>query len=220
MSNPEVLLILDNSLRMALITFLALFFVFLLYALWRRRRVPRDLGDLIEEEIEPQLSEGLLGQSEPRQASPPVARNFLRTALRALILASGLATLSFFVYGFAPLPYLHNFATERSWQTQPLRLTALKFERFHEGFSLEGEVWNQTREPIEGLRAIIKIRDRNRDLLDAVEATVRPQPLGPGRKGDFQFRYTENSAFLWGYQVEFHDAQDDILPHVEGFDIR
>ena len=217
--NAETLLILDWALRTALFFFLAVFAFCLVFASLRWRRKKRSLARYFEEELARRFADGEDDSNQSPQPGYTPSTNRWRTVFHSLALSGGLSAVFFLLLSFAPLPFLHNFATERSWRTDPLRLTALTFERYYEGFSLEGEVWNQSEEPVEGLRAIITIWDRNRDTLEKLVEEVRPQPLEPGKAGRFSLRYDENSPFLYGYQVEFVDAEGSLLPHVEGFDV-
>ncbi len=220
--NAETLLILDGAVRVSLTVFLGLFLFFLVFAALRWRRKKKSLARYFEDELASRFADpdGESAPPPPEQPAPYLPEtNRWKTVFHSLALSGGLAALFFFLMCFAPLPFLHNFATERSWRTEPLRLTALSYERFYEGFSLNGEVWNQSQEPIQGLRAIVTIRDRNRDTLDKRILEVKPSPLEAGKAGQFSLRYAEKSPFIYGYQVEFIDGEGSLLPHIEGFDV-
>ncbi len=219
--NAETLVIVDWAVRASLIAFLALFAAFFLYSWFRSRRKKRALARYFEEELARRFADP---ERQDTPTAPPEAytprSNRWRSAVRSLVLSAVLTALFFVGICFVPLPFLHNFATERAWNMEPLRLTGLTFERFYEGFSVEGEVWNQTEEPIDGLQALITIWDHNRDTLEKKLVTILPHPLEAGKAGRFSLRYEENSPFLSGYKVEFLDANGDLVPHVEGFDVR
>ncbi len=215
--NDEKLIILDACLRNALVVFLVFLLAFLAYSLLRFRQRRKQLAEYFEDRYMAVL-EADEREAEGRHFTPKIA--LLQPLFRSLILSLVLATASFLFFALAPFPFLHNFATARNWQTSPLRLTLLQYERFHEGFSLDGEVWNQTEEAFEGVQAIIKIRDHQDDILDELAISVRPDPLQPGRAGQFELRYTEHSPFLSSYQVTFRNSEGRVLPHVEGFDVR
>ncbi len=221
--NAETLVIVDWAVRASLIAFLSFFGLFFLYSWFRSRRKKQALARYFEEELarrfaNPDQERAETGADSPRVYTPK--SNRWRSALRSLTLATVLTALFFVGICFVPLPFVHNFATERAWRMEPLRLTGLTFERFYEGFSVEGEVWNQTEEPMDGLQALITIWDHNRDTLEKKVVKILPQPLEAGKAGRFSFRYEENSPFLAGYKVEFLDANGDLVPHVEGFDVR
>ena len=219
--NSETLAIIDNAIRFSLLAFVCFFAFFQIYAALRLRRRTRRLADYFQEEFENHLREEALEEAVEEKEDPVVlTSNRLRTAFHSLALAAFLAALCFLLFSFAPLPFFHNFATDLAWQTTPLRLTALSFERFHEGFSLDGEVWNQTQEPIAQLQVVVTIWDHNREPLDEVAVSVSPQPLDAGKAGRFEMRYEKNSPFLYGYQVAFRDGEGSIVPHLEGFNVR
>ena len=101
----------------------------------------------------------------------------------------------------------------------PLRLTTLSYERFHEGFSLRGEVWNQTQDSLQGVTARVQVLGSENELLENVPVPVEPDPL-PGRSpGTFQLNYTKNSPFLHGYRVTFESVLGAPIPHIKGFDV-
>ena len=210
--NPETLLILDNSLRYSLLTFLSLFLFFVGFARWRSLVSKWRLTERFRQRWRHQYPGA---EEEPEFFALRI--NYLRTWLRCGVLAAGLAGLSFVVYSLVPIPFLANFATNSSWQIAPLRLTTLQFDRFHEGFSLNGEIWNQTGESIRDLRAVITIWDHNREQLDSVAVNVTPSPLGAKSGGQFSFTYSRNSPLIYGYNVNFVDAEGDEILHQQGF---
>ena len=142
----------------------------------------------------------------------------MRSATHALFLSAVMAILFFLFIAFTPLPLVENFATVPR-EVAPLRLTALIYERFYEGFSLEGEVWNQTSEPIDNLTAVIKIWGADQETLEEVPLAVEPRPLPGGSAGVFHLRYTKNSPFLYGYEVSFATREGEVIPHIKGFDV-
>lgn len=144
-------------------------------------------------------------------------RSFFRTALLA-----GLVTAIFFlVLAFTPFSFFDNFTSATSFEDPaPLRLTAVVYERFYEGFSLNGEVWNQTGQALEGLQARITVWGKDRKVLDQLMLPVEPSSLPPGTPGTFSARYEKNSPFLEGYQIQFVSATGEPVPHVKGFDIK
>ena len=147
-------------------------------------------------------------------------RFFMRSAVHALMLSGALGMVVALFISLAPLPFLENFATVPLLQVSPLRVTALTFERFHEGFSLEGEVWNQSEEPMEDFKAMIRIWKSERELLEEVSLDVMPRPLPAGTAGTFRLRYARNSPFLYGYDVYFAGGDGEVVPHIKGFDVR
>ena len=129
------------------------------------------------------------------------------------------AALFFLIYVFTPLPIFDNFASGDAWRITPLRLTAVTYDRFYEGFSLEGEVWNQTETPLIRLQSVVKIWGSDDKLLDEVVVPVEPAVLPGGTAGTFDLLYENNSPFIKGYQVSFVDQEGKAIPHVTGFDI-
>ena len=210
--NPETLLILDNSLRYALLTFLSLFLFFVGFASWRSRARKWRLTERFRQRWQHRYQGA---GDEPEFFALQI--NYLRTWFRCGMLAAGLAGFSFLVYSLVPLPFLANFATNPSWQIAPLRLTALQLDRFHEGFSLDGEIWNQTGESIQDLQAVITIWDHNREQLDSVVVKVTPSPLGAKSGGKFSLTYNRNSPLIYGYKVDFLHAEGDEILHQKGF---
>ena len=186
--NPEIVGILDMSLRLALWTFWGIFSIAALYAVltWA-------------------FSSGRY--------------NVLRPCWHGFLLASMIGGFSFFVYALAPFPLLHNFSTSESWKKVPLRLTALSFDRFQDGFSLTGEVWNQQDEPLPDIQVIVTIRDHNKELLEEVTLATEPPLLEPGQTAQFELDYRRNSTLLYGYEVRFQTAQGEPIQHIAGFNV-
>jgi len=144
-------------------------------------------------------------------------RSFFRTALVAGLVAG----IFFLVLAFTPVSFFDNFASATSLEDPaPLRLTAVVYERFFEGFSLDGEVWNQTEQAMDGLQAQITVWGKDKKVLDRLMLPIQPSPLIPGTPGTFSVRYEKNSPFLEGYQVQFVSATGQPVPHVKGFDIK
>ena len=130
-----------------------------------------------------------------------------------------LGLLFFLVFMFTPLPIFKNFAAGDTWKITPLRVTAVTYDRFYEGFSMEGEVWNQTEGPLLQLQTVISIWGTDDKLLDEVKVPVEPTILPGGKAGTFRLLYEENSPFIKGYQVSFLDQEGRVVPHVTGFDV-
>jgi len=142
-----------------------------------------------------------------------------RISLQSSLLAILLGLFGTLIYLFLPLPFFENFAAGSEWKIVPLRVTAISYDRFYEGFSLEGEVWNQTRdEPLE-LTARIEVVGNDDKPLDEIEIRVKPSPLEPGKAGTFEIRYTEYSPFIKGYRVAFFSVDGRRIPHLTGFDV-
>jgi len=156
---------------------------------------------------------------------PKAGMNRLRTAFHAVLLSALLAGLIFLGVSFLPLPFLDNFASVRDLQEWPLRLTALVYQRTYEGFTLQGEVWNQTKAPIENAQAVVRIWGKDRNLLDTVTVPLEPnslpppQPGTPSHPGSFNLTYNKNSPFIYGYEVAFLGADGKVIPHIKGFDV-
>ena len=218
--NERTLEILDQSLKYSLWAFLFIFLVSLCFIALRLKARKQGLVDYLRDEFEKRYQREMVGEDlgEVVDGAVPLS-NRVRMATKALILSVALAFVCFLLAGFTPLSFFGNFATETTRETGPLRLTLLTYERFFEGFSLEGEVWNQTEEPMTGLKALVSVWKSEQELLDEVSVQVEPDPLPALSAGTFSLRYTENSPFLYGYQVSFEDEQNLKVPHVEGFDV-
>lgn len=208
--SPHAIDILDRALVYAIWTFLVSYAIILLIARSRFRKRSRRVGDLY----------AAIPSPDPSSPSDSLRRllNPWRTAGNALLLALFLGGLVFVVYSFVPLPHTANLVSSAAWQIRPLRVTLLQYERFHEGFSVEGEVWNQTEESVTGLRVAVEVVGTDGKPLDEVIAEVSPRPLPPGRPGYFQVRYAERSPFIEGYRLSFLDAEGERIPHLTGFD--
>ncbi|MFQ5740118.1 MAG: FxLYD domain-containing protein [Acidobacteriota bacterium] len=218
--NAETLRIIDTAVLYSLLVFLVSFALLLIYSVWSWHKRARTLAESRLQEIEPSGGETPTGVSGPPRRPPYVpVQNRLRTALRSLLVSQGVAWVCFVTLCFVPLPFLHNFATGGDWQRVPLRLTLLRYERTYEGFSLQGEVWNQMPEPIDSLQAVVTIVDRNGDRVDRLTIPVTPQPLEAGEAGRFECSYAKKSPFLSGYQIAFTRGDLSALPYVEGFDV-
>jgi len=145
----------------------------------------------------------------------------IRSFFRAAVLAGLVAAIFFLIVAFTPLSFFENFATATSLEEPaPLRLTAVVYERFFEGFTLDGEVWNQTGQVMDGVRVQVTIWGKDKKQLDRLVLPVEPSPLLPGNPGKFSVRYEKNSPFLEGYEVHFVSAKGDPIPHVKGFDVK
>ncbi|MDA2929269.1 hypothetical protein MYX84_04860, partial [Acidobacteria bacterium AH-259-O06] len=216
--SEQILQILDQSLTYSLWAFLLIFIIILFFIALRLKARKRGLADYFREEFEKRFEREIVGEdlAKPLERYVPLS-NRLRMAVHALFISAVLALGCFLVAGFTPISFFDNFATEKRWQTTPLRLTRLNYERFYEGFSLQGQVWNQSEQSIRGLRAIIHIWKFDHELLDQVLAPVQPDPFPSRSAGTFSVRYTENSPFLYGYQVSFERADGLEVPHVKGF---
>jgi len=217
--NQRTLEILDQSLKYSLWAFLFIFLASLCFIALRLKARKQGLANYLRDEFERRYQKEMMGEDleEVLDGAVPLS-NRVRMATKTLILSAALAFVCFLLAGFTPLSFFGNFATEPTRETGPLRLTLLTYERFYEGFSLEGEVWNQTQEPMTGLKALVSVWKSERELLDEISVQVAPDPLPALSAGTFSLRYTENSPFLYGYQVTFENEHSRI-PHVEGFDV-
>ncbi len=143
----------------------------------------------------------------------------LKTTFHALLLSALLAAATFLGVSFLPLSFLHNFTSAGPLQEWPLRLTALVYQRTYEGFSLQGEVWNQTKAPIANAQAVVRVWGNDRQLLDTVTVPLEPNPLPPSQAASFNLTYNKNSPFLYGYEVAFLGPDGKVIPHIKGFDV-
>jgi hypothetical protein len=218
--NQRTLDILDQSLTCSLWAFLVCFLITLLFIALQLRTRRRGLAVFFREEFEKQYQRKFGEQELNEQINTysPLS-NRMHMAFQALLLSAGVALVFFLVVSFVPIALFDNFASDNTWKNTPLRVTSLHYNRFHEGFSLHGEVWNQTQEAISGLRAIISIWKSDRELLDTVSVPVEPDPIASESPGTFDIRYEESSPFLFGYQVTFESSEGQAVSHVEGFDV-
>lgn len=208
--NAEIVRILDNALYFSLWCFLLSLLVLLLFARSRLKARRKKIEALY----------GLETDEDPKafsERSPWF--NPWKTSLSSALLALAFGLVGFVTYLFLPLPYFENFSAGSEWKVTPLRVTSISYDRFYEGFSLNGEVWNQTREESLELKALIRIMGIDDKPLDEIEVGIDPSPLNPGESGTFEARYTENSPFIKGYQISFYSSDDIQIPHLTGFDV-
>ena len=197
--NPEVIPILDRAVRHTLITFLILVACFGLYSFYTFNS--RKLTD----------SRGKGGF--------PSRWHILRPLLYSIALSLVLGSLSFLFYAFVPAPFLDNFTTAETWKRTPLRITALDFDRFHEGFSLNGEIWNQSEETLDDIQIVVSVLDHNEEHLDELLVSPSPSHLEAGQTASFEVRYTENSTLIHGYLLSFRSSDGTPINHVAGFNV-
>ena len=218
--NEQTLQILDQSLRVSLWAFLVIFIACLTFIALRLRARREELGDYFSREFDERYQQEISG-TEPQSPLRPslYLSNRLPMAGQALALSLLLSLICFLVIGFTPFSPWSNFANTNIQGNTPLRLTFLSYERFHDGFSLQGEVWNQSQESIEGLRALVQIWRAEGEPLDQVPVVVKPDPLSAESAGTFSMRYTKKSPLLYGYQVTFQSEVGLRIPHIEGFDV-
>ena len=197
--NAEVIQILDRAVRLTLITFLILFACFSLYSFYifnSRRLTGSRQGD-----------------------SLPTRWQILRPLLYSIALALVLSGPAFLFFAFVPAPFLDNFTTAASWKRTPLRITALDFDRFHEGFSLNGEIWNQGRETLDDIQIVVTVLDHNEEQLDELLVSTAPPQVEAGQTASFKVRYAENSTLIHGYQLSFRSGDGTPIHHAAGFNV-
>ncbi len=219
--DAAILEIIERSLLYSLWAFLIVFLLSLLVIRQRLRSRRKGIQDL-RADLDREYEQKWTG---PAPTTPAGERFVLsqdesRMAFHALLLSTCLATACFLVLTLIPLPFLENFATLDPRSTVPLRVTALNYDRFHEGFSLKGEIWNQEEEPLGELTAVVKVWGSDEELLDELSVDVKPKTLKPRSSGNFSLRYSKNSPFLFGYEIYFLNQAGDEVPHVKGFDVR
>jgi hypothetical protein len=209
--NETALQLIDRTLTYSLWAFLITFLILLIFAIGVIRSRRRRLGEV--------FADGTLDRvSQDRKAASLL--NEWRILFHSFLLALGCTLVFAAVYTLVPIPFVDNLLTTRAWQVTPLRVTALTYDRFYEGFSLEGDVWNQTEEPIEGLQAVVTVVGSEDTHLDELQSAVRPDPLEPGEMGSFQVEYRKQSPFIQGYRIRFVNPSGQTVPHVAGFDVR
>ncbi len=218
--SEQTLQILDQSLKISLWAFLVIFIVCLTFIALRLRARQEKLADYFSREFDEKYQQGFeeTATTRPVRASLQLSTR-LPMVVQALVVSLLLSLICFVVIGFTPFSPLENFANSDLQSDIPLRLTFLSYERFYDGFSLQGEVWNQSPEPMEGLRALVQIFRSERELLDQVQVAVEPPSLSAESAGSFSLRYSEKSPFLYGYQVTFQSHEGVKIPHVNGFDV-
>lgn len=220
MDHP-LLRIVDFPLQVALWVFLVSFLVFLLVVRARIRARKFSLKDYFREEFDRYYRDKLEETSSKtrRNESWTATWNEYRIVFQVMLLSILLAAGSFVGVSFVPIPYLKNWTGVESLETEPLRLAALSYDRFHTGFSLKGEIWNQGQVPLQGLSARVRIWGRGDVLLEEILAKVTPAVLNPESSGSFDLKYSEKSpSLLYGYEVAFVDSDGVETPHIRGFD--
>lgn len=215
--NPELVKIFDQALSVALWVFLASLATSLLFVISRLHHTRSSLAQYDSEEMEGQDQNRLTEAfSTPRPSGPDLESDSI---IRTLLLALAVSTLCFVVLLFTPVSYFPNLATGHSWKVIPLRLTALDHHRSYRGFSVRGEVWNQTPQPIENLQAVITVWSNKQGPTTEIVESVRPRSLSPGSVATFRIRYRQDSPLLHGYQVGFRTGEGVRVPHLKGFDV-
>ena len=218
--NTGTLEIIDRAFKYSLWAFLICFLVILLSTAVRLRTKRKVLSDYFREHSDKRYEEKAPVRTTPRVQQKYVPSfNLFRMATRAFVLSLILAGTYFVVYLFTPFPFFENFVTRSVWKVEPLRITALSSKRSYEGFSLQGEIWNQTQEPIEDMAVMIRVLGIDQKLLEEVSVPVNPRNIPPGSPATFHFRYSKNSPFLYGYQLVFVNPQGGEIPHTTGFDV-
>ena len=208
--NERILDILDQSLTFSLWIFLAVLTVFLLFANQSLRTRKRNFSDHQFEEQHETVRQNNTFQFLPNET---------RIIFQTLFLSLGIASLAFILSSFLPITGLENFANLTSRKSVSLRVTSLHHNRFHEGFSLQGEVWNQTQEPMSNLKVIISIWQSNQDLLDTISVPVIPNPVSGSSSGTFKLQYEKYSPLLYGYRLAFENSEGKPISHLEGLDV-
>ena len=208
--NERTLDILDQSLTFSLWIFLAFFTVFLLFVNQSLRTRKRNS---LDHQLEKQHKTAR--QNNTFQFLP----NETRIIFQTLLLSLGIASLAFILSSFLPITGLENFANLTSRKSVSLRVTSLHHNRSHEGFSLQGEVWNQTQEPMSNLKVIISIWQSDQDLLDTISVPVIPNPVSGGSSGIFKLQYEKYSPLLYGYRLAFENLEGKLISHLEGLDV-
>jgi hypothetical protein len=196
--NAEIIQILDGAVRLTLITFLILVACFSLYSFYTFN------------------SRKLTGS---RQADAPTRWQVLRPLFYSIVLSGLLSGVAFLGYALVPAPFLDNFTTAASWKRAPLRITALDSDRFHEGFLLNGEIWNQGKETLNDLQIVVSILDHNEEQLDELVVSTAPPDLESGQTASFELRYAEHSSLIHGYQLSFRSGDGTPINHVAGFNV-
>jgi len=212
--SSDLAIILDQALKFALWGFLFAYLILLLYSRAKLRSRRKKLEDIYLE-----VAQGVPPSRSNRSPFSGALFDQWRISLKALMVALLCGLALFIVFLFTPLPLVKNFASDNPFRIEPLRVTALTYDRFYEGFSVKGEVWNQTEEPFDQLQAVIKVLGIDGEALEDVTVPVEPVPLEPGTAGFFELKYTQNSPFISGYQVVFLDQTGEPIPHVFGFDV-
>ena len=197
--NPEVIQILDRAVRLTLITFLILVACLGLYGFYTFN------------------SRKLTGSRGEDRFSR--RWQILRPLLYSIALSVVLGGLSFLFYAFVPAPFLDNFTTAEKWKRAPLRVTVLDLDRFHDGFSLNGEIWNQSGETLDDIQIVVSVLDHNEEQLDELLVSPAPAHLEAGQTASFEVRYAENSTLIHGYLLSFRGSDGTRINHVAGFNV-
>ncbi|MEE2821680.1 MAG: hypothetical protein VYA53_01740 [Acidobacteriota bacterium] len=218
--NDQILQVLDQSLKLSLWAFIASFVTCLAFIIFRLKARRDTLERYKKREFDEVYEREMTDTEAENQPHRPLHLfNQLPMVMRAIGFSFLLATVCFLIVGFTPFSPWVNFSNLAVDESTPLRLTFLNYERFHDGFSLQGEVWNQSQTPIEGVQAIVQIWKSEQELLEQFPVIVEPDPLPAEAPGSFVFRYTKSSPFRYGYQVIFQSSKGIEIPHAKGFDV-
>ncbi len=208
--NPELVDILDRALRYSIWVFLLSYVLILLAARTRVRKKKQRVGDLYEK----------MGEAEEATPVQSFHLSDWPIAFNSMLLALICGGLFFVVYTLVPFPTVQNLVTTSNWQVVPLRVTQVKYDRYYEGFSVSGEVWNQTQEPMSDIRLQVEVIGTDDKPIDEFEAKLDKNPLPPGESSHFEFKYEKNSPFIKGYRLTFLAPGGATIPHLTGFDTR
>ena len=213
--------IFERSLQYSLWAFLVIFLLSLLVIRQRLRSRRKGFDDM-RADLDREYQQKWTGSTDAVARREPFvpSQDEPRMAFHALLLSISLAVVCFLTVTLVPLPFLENLATLDPRSTVPLRVTALNYDRFYEGFSLKGEVWNQEEEAVGELTAVVRVWGTDEELLDKLSVEIEPKILEPRSPGTFSLKYSKNSPFLFGYEIHFFDQTGDEVPHVKGFDVR
>ena len=217
-----VVRIADLPLQIALWVYILTFLISLLLMKVFLRSPKHSLDDYFKDEFDRYYQEkiqnpSLLVQSRRRPVKP--SYNEHKIVFQLTLLSCLLALMSFLVVSFVPLPYISNWTRSDPLEVAPLRITSLSYDRFYNGFSLKGDIWNQGQTPMVDLSARVKVWGKHEQLLEEILVKIKPRILQPDSSGHFRLKYSKDSpSLLFGYEIEFVNTDGEETAHIRGFD--
>ncbi|RPJ64667.1 MAG: hypothetical protein EHM23_00080 [Acidobacteria bacterium] len=174
----EIVAVLDRALVSALWVFLAVLSVLLAGSFLILRQKNRTILKGLQRRFERDKP----GESPDRLTAEAWGSYLkrwdpVRAGLGASLWSVSVALAVFLFLGFSPWTGIVGVSTE-----PPLRVTWLYVEPTPEGFRIEGDVWNQSKEPL-SVRASVVLLDASGKELGGATASIEPGQLKPRDEG-------------------------------------
>jgi len=219
----EIVAVLDRALVAALWVFL----VVLSASLAGSFLVLKQKNRTIVKGLQRRFERDKPGESPDRQ-TVQAWRSYLkrwdpvRAGLSASLWSVSIASGVFLFLGFSPWTGIVGVSTE-----PPLRVTWLYVEPTAEGFRVEGDVWNQSKNPL-SVRASVVLLDSSGKELGGATAPMEPRQLKPRDEGairiavgaypgasDFTLRFLSQDGRTLRFAKGFPGTADEQIPRTD-----